>query len=304
MRKKTIAKIKEIINQTVQRKYWGNRVAMPYIKSERGDVTWDMIGGNPEDSNSLISYLSLTYYTKEFINDNFYTQEYLDEQFVDIYDKLTFPDEQGSVHLGYNASGNMYAEIDNDILNKINRAFLMPTATPTEFELVGFDTNKEQVRTKLGDGLEFDSQTKEIKVTSSFAQQQADWNQTDSSAVDYIKNKPTIPQYRHNIRIRASLTESFSILCCFNILSNNITALTTLELILNCFNNDTILAGSGYYHKPQIETEAEENGFLIYISVRKQQNDIRAYYRNVDGNEHGITIGSDYRIDDYVEQIH
>jgi hypothetical protein len=33
----------------------------------------------------------------------------------------------------------------------------------------------------------------DLSNTPSFIQQQADWNQSNSSAVDYIKNKPTIP---------------------------------------------------------------------------------------------------------------
>lgn len=69
MRKKTIKKIKEIINETVFRKYWGNRIAMPYIKNGGlGDVTWQQLNGSPADSNSFMSFMALNYYTKSVLD--------------------------------------------------------------------------------------------------------------------------------------------------------------------------------------------------------------------------------------------
>jgi len=53
------------------------------------------------------------------------------------------------------------------------------------------DLSGKQDTLTAGTGISITNNT--ISCTSSFTQQQADWAQTDTSAVDYIQNKPTIP---------------------------------------------------------------------------------------------------------------
>lgn len=52
--------------------------------------------------------------------------------------------------------------LDAELVSKIDRALLMPLTRPTEFELVGINDDGEQVRVKLGEGVEYDDLTQTI----------------------------------------------------------------------------------------------------------------------------------------------
>lgn len=72
-------------------------------------------------------------------------------------------------------------------LNLSNGEFSVDTSTiATQSDLSG-----KQDTLTAGTGITITNNT--ISCTASFTQQQADWAQTDTSAVDYIQNKPTIP---------------------------------------------------------------------------------------------------------------
>ena len=57
--------------------------------------------------------------------------------------------------------------------------------------VIGVDPAVVQEKLTAGTGIDITGDV--ISVTGAFSQEQADWAQTDPSAVDYIKNKPSIP---------------------------------------------------------------------------------------------------------------
>lgn len=59
--------------------------------------------------------------------------------------------------------------------------------------VISVDTGTVQEKLTAGDGIDITDNV--ISVDGTFTQQQADWAQTDSSAVDYIKNKPDLSTY-------------------------------------------------------------------------------------------------------------
>lgn len=71
-----------------------------------------------------------------------------------------------STEIMFDHSGNTYqAHLTQDVSNKIERAFLKPLTNPTETELVGLDTSREQQRIKLGSGLSYDTDTKTLSAS-------------------------------------------------------------------------------------------------------------------------------------------
>lgn len=63
----------------------------------------------------------------------------------------------------------------------------------------------DEVQGKLTAGTGIDITDDVISVTGGFTQEQADWNETDSSAVDYIKNKPDLGVYATDAELTAGL---------------------------------------------------------------------------------------------------
>ncbi len=63
----------------------------------------------------------------------------------------------------------------------------------------------DEVQGKLTAGTGIDITDDVISVTGTFSQEQADWAQTDSSAVDYIKNKPDLSVYATDAELTAGL---------------------------------------------------------------------------------------------------
>ena len=53
--------------------------------------------------------------------------------------------------------------LNNTLSNKINKSLVTPTTTPISTELVGIDTSNSQARIKIGDGLNVENDTLNIK---------------------------------------------------------------------------------------------------------------------------------------------
>lgn len=78
---------------------------------------------------------------------------------TEIYAKI---DGSDTIDVDINEGGNLEFTLDTQLVQKINRALLHPMSSPTEFELVGIDTNNSQQRVTLGDGLSYDASTKKL----------------------------------------------------------------------------------------------------------------------------------------------
>ena len=104
-------------------------------------------------------------------NDNKFSESTVDlsslKYGLDVYDLAEKLEGSETVVVDINEAGNkIEIHLDSEVVEKINRALLIPVSAPTEFELVGINEQKEQVRVKLGDGVEFDSETNTIKAVS------------------------------------------------------------------------------------------------------------------------------------------
>lgn len=98
----------------------------------------------------------------------------------------------------------MLGDVGDIDLTKYYTKTQVDTALSAKVDQTEFDTKEEVISTALNE-LEENKQDKltagqnitidanNIISASGGTQQQADWNQTDDTAVDYIKNKPTIP---------------------------------------------------------------------------------------------------------------
>lgn len=71
-----------------------------------------------------------------------------------------------SIVVDLNETGDkLEIHIDYEVLNKIERALLIPSTYPTEFELVGVDTDRKQQRVRLGDGLTYNELSGILEVS-------------------------------------------------------------------------------------------------------------------------------------------
>lgn len=109
------------------------------------------------------------------------------------------------VHSIINGSGGNYAAGEGIVIDATNRIIsidpdvVQEKLTAGEGITIDSDDNTiavdfDDVQGKLtaGSNISIDPLTNTISATAA-PQQQADWDQNDSTAVDYIKNKPTIP---------------------------------------------------------------------------------------------------------------
>lgn len=80
-------------------------------------------------------------------------------------------------------------QVDTALAGKVSQAEFDTKEEVISTALNDLDTNKQDVLTP---GSNITIQNNVISATGG-TQQQADWNQTDNTQVDYIKNKPTIP---------------------------------------------------------------------------------------------------------------
>ena len=80
-------------------------------------------------------------------------------------------------------------QVDTALAGKVSQTVFDTKEEVISTALNDLDTNKQDVLTA---GTNITIQNNVISATGG-TQQQADWNQTDNTQVDYIKNKPTIP---------------------------------------------------------------------------------------------------------------
>lgn len=153
---------------------------------------WGGITGNISEQEDLINILNTTVSTQSVgaangvcpLNtsskiDETYLPSYVDDV-VEYANLAAFPasGETGKIYVAldtnfiYRWSGSAYIQVGGS-------NYILPTASP--IVLGGI---------KIGDGLDIDANG---VVTVTGGGVQPDWNQTDNSQLDYIKNKPTIP---------------------------------------------------------------------------------------------------------------
>ena len=105
-------------------------------------------------------------------NDNKFSESTVDlsslKYDLDVYDLAEKLEGSDTIVVDINEDGDkVEIHLDSDVVAKIDRALLMPVSAPTEFELVGINEQKEQVRVKLGEGVEYDAETQTIKANGS-----------------------------------------------------------------------------------------------------------------------------------------
>lgn len=128
------------------------------------------------------------YYTKTDANALFATQVVVNEEIA----ARIAGDGALNTALGTKADkSDTYtkSQVDTALAAKVDQSDFDTKEEVISTALVELDTTKQD---KLTAGQNITIQNNVISATGG-TQQQADWNQSDSSAVDYIKNKPTIP---------------------------------------------------------------------------------------------------------------
>ena len=158
------------------------------------------------------------YYTKTEVDDELATKQDASTAFSGDYDDLTNKPTIPTVPTNVSAFTN-----DAGYLTQHQSLAEYYTKTQVDTALAGkvsqteFDTKEEVISNALND-LESDKQdtlvsgtniktinnesilgSGNITISGGGTQEQADWNQSDSSAVDFIKNKPTIPVVPTNV---------------------------------------------------------------------------------------------------------
>lgn len=151
------------------KKIIGNKIALN-VSSGGGDYEPDnrTIGVNANSKIEVKDYVSKKY-VDELIGNNIIGSEFisfdLDPQnnkyqisfdFTNLNEFITFLDTQPEVVLSWdNISGvwKLRADLNQNISNKVNNSLQIPLTAPTNIELVGINTNKEQTRIEIGDGL-------------------------------------------------------------------------------------------------------------------------------------------------------
>lgn len=115
------------------------------------------IGINSNSQLQVINYISYTQVTdllQNYALESFVVE--LDERLEDL-ELNTIPDIVEDI-------GQIESEL-TQIVPKVERALLIPVATPTNPELVGIGTDKEQKRVKIGNGLSYNSTTDTLSAT-------------------------------------------------------------------------------------------------------------------------------------------
>ena len=173
------------------------------------------------DAGYLTQHQSLAdYYTKTEVDDELATKQDASTAFSgdynDLTNKPTIPVVPTNVSSFVNDAGYL---TQHQSLAEYYTKTQVDTALAGKVSQSDFDTKEEVISNALND-LESDKQDVLISGTNiktinnesilgsgnitisgggTFTQEQADWNQSDSSAVDFIKNKPTIPVVPTNV---------------------------------------------------------------------------------------------------------
>lgn len=105
---------------------------------------------------------------KATYNDNRFAETKVDlsslKYEVDVFDLAEKLEGSDTVVVDINEAGNkVEIHLDSEVVAKIDRALLMPVSAPIEFELVGINEQKEQVRVKLGSGVSYNAETQTIE---------------------------------------------------------------------------------------------------------------------------------------------
>ena len=158
------------------------------------------------------------YYTKTEVDDELATKQDASTAFSGDYDDLTnkptIPVVPTNVSSFVNDVGYL---TEHQSLAEYYTKTQVDTALAGKVSQAEFDTKEEVISNALND-LESDKQdtlvsgtniktinnesilgSGNITISGGGTQEQADWNQSDSSAVDFIKNKPTIPVVPTNV---------------------------------------------------------------------------------------------------------
>lgn len=122
----------------------------------------------------------------------------------DLSNKPTIPTVPSNVSAFTNDAGyltehqslaNYYTKDETDALIPDTSDFLTKSEFDTKEEVISTALNEleDGKQDKLTAGSNITIDANNVISSTGGTQQQADWNQTDTTAVDYIKNKPTIP---------------------------------------------------------------------------------------------------------------
>ena len=122
----------------------------------------------------------------------------------DLTNKPTIPTVPSNVSAFNNDAGyltehqslaNYYTKDETDALIPDTSDFLTKSEFDTKEEVISTALNEleDGKQDKLTAGSNITIDANNVISSTGGTQQQADWNQTDTTAVDYIKNKPTIP---------------------------------------------------------------------------------------------------------------
>ena len=161
------------------------------------------------DAGYLTEHQSLdNYYTKSEVDAELDTKQDISDAFSgdynDLTNKPTIPTVPTNVSAFTNDAGyltehqslaNYYTKTETDALIPDTSYFVTKSEFDTKEEVISTALNEleDGKQDKLTAGSNITIDANNVISSTGGTQQQADWNQTDTTAVDYIKNKPTIP---------------------------------------------------------------------------------------------------------------
>ena len=161
------------------------------------------------DAGYLTEHQSLdNYYTKSEVDAELDTKQDISDAFSgdynDLTNKPTIPTVPTNVSAFTNDAGyltehqslaNYYTKSETDALIPDTSDFLTKSEFDTKEEVISTALNEleDGKQDKLTAGSNITIDANNVISSTGGTQQQADWNQTDTTAVDFIKNKPTIP---------------------------------------------------------------------------------------------------------------
>ena len=163
------------------------------------------------DAGYLTEHQSLdNYYTKSEVDAELDTKQDISDAFSgdynDLTNKPTIPTVPTNVSAFTNDAGyltqhqslaNYYTKDETDALIPDTSDFLTKSEFDTKEEVISTALNEleDGKQDKLTAGSNITIDANNVISSTGGTQQQADWNQTDTTAVDYIKNKPNTSDF-------------------------------------------------------------------------------------------------------------
>lgn len=198
-------------------------------------------------------------------NDNKFSESTVDlsslKYDLDVYDLAEKLEGSDTIVVDINEDGDkVEIHLDSDVVAKIDRALLLPVFTPTEFELVGVNEQKEQVRVKLGEGVEYDAETQTIKATASGGTK----------------------LYRHLIKDISQVGSPSFVYDTIEVISTSNVPITDDQTFQNIFNNYCVSATIPYYGTIFSLFSYFLNQVAITYSDRGQGNEVYSAILNVE----------------------